>query len=314
MYQQLTAITLISLFLHFSNWGFYAHKQINRAAVFTLPNPLFKFYKLHLHELTEKAVDADKRRYVDPLEGGRHYIDLDAYPQGAIDSIPIHWSQAKEKMAEQSLRAKGILPWQIHLTYQKLIRAFADQNVKAIIRHSADLGHYIADAHVPLHSTQNYNGQFTNQIGIHAFWETRLPEAFAPSYNLFVGKARLEAHPQQKAWDIVLHSASLVDSVLGIERELAENTAADQRIAYVVRHNRIERNYSDSYTEAYHKKLNNMVERQMRASIQRVGSYWYTAWVNAGKPKLTFQATEEQQDSISYISPAKIKGPAEWPE
>ena len=35
----------------------------------------------------------------------------------------------------------------------------------------ADLGHYLADAHVPLH-TGNYSSQRTNQTGIHALWET----------------------------------------------------------------------------------------------------------------------------------------------
>src|SRR5688572_17070755 len=29
-------------------WGFTAHKQINNAAVFTLPPELFKFYKAHI--------------------------------------------------------------------------------------------------------------------------------------------------------------------------------------------------------------------------------------------------------------------------
>ena len=41
-----------------------------------------------------------------------------------------------------------------------------------VLRTAADLGHYLADAHVPLHTTGNYNGQRTNQTGIHALWET----------------------------------------------------------------------------------------------------------------------------------------------
>ena len=31
------------------------------------------------------------------------------------------------------------------------------------MKYSAEIGHYIADAHVPLHANSNHNGQFTNQ-------------------------------------------------------------------------------------------------------------------------------------------------------
>ncbi|MGB1318222.1 MAG: hypothetical protein ACPG5W_08450, partial [Flavobacteriales bacterium] len=40
------------------------------------------------------------------------------------------------------------------------------------------------------------------------------------------------------------------------------------------------------YSEEYHKRLNGMVERRMRAAIHTIGSYWYTCWVNAGQPNL----------------------------
>src|SRR5690606_37925329 len=110
------------------------------------------------------------------LESPRHFIDIEDYEEGHNDSIPIHWSEGKEKVQERRLRASGIVPWQVYFTYQKLVRAFREQDNDAIIRHSADLGHYVSDAHVPLHTTRNYNGQFTGQIGIHAFWESRLPE------------------------------------------------------------------------------------------------------------------------------------------
>ena len=60
-------------------WGFYAHKRVNRYAVFTLPEELVGFYKKHIDHLTEHAVDADKRRYAIKEEAPRHYIDIDHY-------------------------------------------------------------------------------------------------------------------------------------------------------------------------------------------------------------------------------------------
>src|SRR5690606_8276172 len=88
---------LLSLQLIFSSWGFYAHKRINETAVFLLPTEMSIFYKDHIRIITERAVDADKRCYVDTAEGPRHYIDLDRF-EDDVDSIPIHWSKAKEKI------------------------------------------------------------------------------------------------------------------------------------------------------------------------------------------------------------------------
>ena len=69
--------------------------------------------------------------------------------------------------------------------------AFIEKDSDKILKYSADLGHYIADAYVPLHTTENYNGQLTGQKGIHAFWESRLPELFSEDYNYLVDKYSL---------------------------------------------------------------------------------------------------------------------------
>ena len=56
-------------------------------------------------------------------------------------------------------------------------------NLEDVLRTAADLGHYLADAHVPLHTTGNYNGQRTNQTGIHALWETHNVEHLMASHT-----------------------------------------------------------------------------------------------------------------------------------
>jgi hypothetical protein len=65
-------------------WGFFAHKKINRLAVFTLPATMAGFYKKNLEYITEAAVNPDRRRYAIPEEAPRHYIDLDDYGDSAI--------------------------------------------------------------------------------------------------------------------------------------------------------------------------------------------------------------------------------------
>lgn len=309
-------ITRTLIFIHLSvvlsSWGFYAHKRINETAVFLLPTEMAVFYKNHISILTERAVDADKRCYVDTAEGPRHYIDLDRF-EDEVDSIPIHWSKAKEKYTERKLLMSGVIPWQIYRTYQNLIQAFQQKDLQKIIRYSADLGHYVADAHVPLHTTSNYNGQYTNQIGIHAFWETRLPEMFSHEYDLFIGPAEYISDPLELAWSIVRESNARVDSVLGIEKHLSQRFKAAEQKAYITRNNQLILTYSDPYAIAYHDALNGMVERRFRASIAAVASYWYSAWVDAGQPDLDFG--KELEIAIEEDIPfegQKILGREEW--
>ncbi|MFB2121498.1 zinc dependent phospholipase C family protein [Parapedobacter sp. 2B3] len=309
----LLPVALLAVVL-LSSWGFHAHKLINRMAVFTLPTDMAGFYKNHVDYMTEHAVDADKRCYVDTAESPRHFIDADEYGSQPFDSIPIHWTAAVEKFSERRLLASGILPWQINRSYHSLIRAFSERDFKRILRHSADIGHYLADAHVPLHTTSNYNGQQTNQIGIHAFWESRLPELFSDGYDFFVGRAQYIQSPIDEAWRIVQESHALVDSVLEIEARLNETFPTDRKYGYITRNNALIRTYTDAYSTAYHEALDGMVERRMRSAIQHIGSFWFSAWVDAGQPDIR-SLSQESPTTDSIPAPnkgQKLLGREEW--
>ncbi|MDV7394189.1 hypothetical protein RZS08_22605, partial [Arthrospira platensis SPKY1] len=116
---------------------------------------------------------------------------------------------------------------------QRLTRAFEEGDARRILRLSTEMGHYIGDAHVPLHTTENYNGQMTGQDGIHAFWESRLVELFAdPEYDFWVGPARYIEDPASYYWEVVLESHQLLDSVLGVEWALRKTFPADRQFCY----------------------------------------------------------------------------------
>lgn len=283
-FSHLTFVVFACLFL--GSWGFHAHRIINKAAIFTLPAELAAFFKKHSEYISEHAVDPDKRRYADPKEGTRHFIDLDRYGQSPLDSIPMRWEDAIAKYSEETLHENGTLPWQIHLSFIQLREAFKAKNQKRILRIATDLGHYIADAHSPLHTTQNYNGQLTNQHGIHGLWESRIPELFSDQYSYFVGKAEYIESPLKKAWEMVAHSYSLTDSVLSIEARITKEISANQKYIFEGRNKTLVHTHSKEFTKAYHDAMEGMVEKQMRSSISLLGSYWYTAWVDAGQPTL----------------------------
>lgn len=268
-------------------WGFYVHKQVNSLAVWLLPPEMLVLYKPQIGFLSEHAVDPDKRRYALSAEGARHFIDIDHYGVYPFDSLPRYWPRAVEKFGADTLQAHGIVPWWIQAMLRRLTTAFKEKDAAKILKLSADIGHYIADAHVPLHTSSNHNGQLTGQQGIHGFWESRIPELLAATtWDLFTGKAVYIDNPLQFTWNRVLESAAASDSVLRLEKTLSNQFPPDRKFSFEQRNGQLVRQYSTAYCKAYNDLLNNMIERRMRQSIFAVASFWYTAWVNAGQPDL----------------------------
>lgn len=268
-------------------WGFYGHKKINYFAVFLLPPEMMVLYKPNIAFLEEHAVDPDKRRYAVADEGPKHYIDIDHYGTYPYPNLPRKWDEAVAKFGEDSVRTYGIVPWHLQVMLARLTSAFKEKNFSKIMKNSAEIGHYIADSHVPLHANSNHNGQYSNQKGIHGFWESRVPELLAESkFDFFIGKAQYIQKPAEYIWARVMESALAADSVLRFEKELTKQFGADQKYSFENRNGVVIRQYSSSFTNAFNDKLNGMVERRMRLSILSVASFWYTAWINAGQPDL----------------------------
>ena len=277
-------LSLIAVFISCSGWGFFGHENIDRLAVFTLPPEMTGFYKKNIHYIVEASVNPDRRRYAVAEEGPRHYIDLDDYGD-STNHLPKRWPDAVAKLSEDSLMAHGIVPWHSYKMFLQLREAFMLGDPDRILRISSELGHYIADAHVPLHTTSNHNGQKTDQHGIHGLWESRLPELFSGNYDFFVGHAAYIPDVQAAMWDVVKASHACVDSVLSFEKDLSQRELS-RKYSFETRAKQTVKVYSYRYSKMYHNMLQGMVERRMRSSILMVGSIWYTAWVDAGQPDL----------------------------
>lgn len=269
-------------------------------AVFGLPPEMFGFYKRHIDFITTHAVDADRRRFSSPDEAPKHYIDIDLYGIYPFDSMPRKWKDAVAKYSEDSLRAHGILPWNLQWTYEKLIIAFFERNEFEILRLSADIGHYAADANVPLHASSNHDGQKTGQRGIHAFWETRLPELFANNYDLFIGNASYTPDVLNTTWQAVISGSLLADSLLKVEKTLSGEFPEDRKYDFKGKSGK--KIYSEEYAAAYHQRLKGMVEMRMRSSIRMLTNLWFSAWVDAGQPDL---------DSLDIKGPSGDESPAD---
>lgn len=268
-------------------WGFWAHKRINRLAVFTLPPEMMPLFKANIEFLTEHAVDPDKRRYAIKDEAPRHYIDLDHFCTYPCKDFPKKWKDAVATYSEDTLNAYGIVPWHIQIMMGRLTAAFKAKDKLKILKTAADIGHYMADAHVPLHTSENYNGQMTNQVGIHGFWESRVPELLGENYDYFVGKASLVRNPNDWIWNIVLQSHQALDTVLSFDKRLKASFPSDRIYSYEQRGETTVKVYSEEFTKAYDRMMGDLVERRLRASVLDVGCIWFTCWVNAGQPDLS---------------------------
>ena len=375
-------------------WGFFAHRRINRLAVYTLPPELAVGFRPQADYLAEHAVDPDKRRYATEHEAVRHYIDLDHWGELPFDDLPrnyldariwrggldvvkadgdtTHWRfdtvlfdrailtsgassfdlpiadyrglwrstvlpalYEEQAVAHDSLwrldfpdtvgtvypvddfSGHGILPYHLLRHHRQLTDAFVAGDADRILQLAAEIGHYIGDAHVPLHTTENYNGQLTGQLGIHAFWESRLPELFADTdYDYFVGPADYISDPGDYYWSVVLESHALVDSVLATEARLRQKFSADQQLCTEERLGREVRTQCRDYAAAWSAAMDGMVEDRFRAAVRAVGSAWYSCWVDAGQPVLDEQLARVipatlREDAVPATSASKPSRPHE---
>lgn len=263
-------------------WGFFAHKKINSMAIYTLPIEMIPFYKRHQKEIEDLSVLPDQRRYIMDNEASRHYIDLDRYKIADIHYTS--WAEIIIKIPQDSLVKHGIVPWHIPILYQQLKYAFVRRDTIKIIKLSAEMGHYIGDLHVPLHTTSNYDGQNSGQTGLHAFWESRIPELLNEALEEWVGPATFVSNVTKSAWDWVLESHTQVKILIDKEAKLNATFKQSKKYTFEKKGNGLQKNYSVEYSKKYHQVLDHQIEDRFQSAYKHVGDIWFSAWIEAGQP------------------------------
>lgn len=302
-----TILKIAALFVVLSccSWGFLAHKTIHQLAIYSLPKKLQLFFFKNVDYLVYNAVRPDVRRKNDPSEATKHFIDIDAPVFGVdpFDSMPLTWDEAVLKYSEDTLRKYGTVPWEIIKLQEKLTNAFRNKSKDSILYYSADLGHYIADAHVPLHTTVNYDGQMSNQRGLHSLWESTVPEMNIDNYNLYQAhKAKYLKFPLKVIWAEIRESNRMLEKVLGDERIASEGFTDEKKFKRSERFGQIRKNYTGDFAKAYALKLGNTVNERMMDATKTVADFWFTAWVDAGCPNLSDLQVVSDEDKIKLKS------------
>lgn len=286
----LTALLIVALLS--SGWGFLVHRTTLQLAVYALPTKLQSFFFHHQGYLVQHSVRPDQRRRSDPNEATRHFIDLEALGPEAATRVPERWEDAVAKFSEDTLRRYGTVPWRITEMQTKLTDAFRRRNADSILYFAADLGHYLGDAHVPLHTSLNYDGQLSNQHGLHALWESTVPELFLAEYRLYEKhgassrRARYLKNPQHAAWEAVRSGHELLRETFGQEREVTKQFTDSTKYRVQRRNGIPMKYYTTAFARAYGQRVNPSVQRQLRHTVAAIADFWYTAWVDGGKPDL----------------------------
>jgi hypothetical protein len=262
-------------------WGFAAHRVIADRALALLPPALRPLFEKHRGFIVERAVDPDLWRTAGfTAEPPNHFLDIDheAFGLYPFDGLPRDYDAAVQKFGRDFFDEQGRLPWRVQEFYGELQRAFESLKrpnpsgyvLDNIVFYSAILAHYVADGHVPLHAVVNYDGQLTEQHGLHSRWESELFERNRDRVVLApTGRAPV-TRPRDFMFDVLLSSNRLAAGVLEADRQAAAGREF----------------YDDGYFDALRNTQLLVLERRMNETVSAVAAIIAGAWDQAGQPRV----------------------------
>ena len=153
---------------------------MTRAACDALPEEIKGFFAAHRKQLAYHSNDPDRWKSDDPAERSRHYIDIDMYGKYPFDELPRKYHAAIEKFgAENGERTRVSSVAHRRNMLMNCPKTMKSGNHEEIVQVAAALAHYVEDIHMPLHVVENYDGQFTNQKGVHGRFEIDMVDEYA---------------------------------------------------------------------------------------------------------------------------------------
>jgi len=251
-----------------SGWGDNAERMITDKAVDTLPDEMLPFFLANRSFLVQHVNDAAEAR--NPSGSRNNFIELDHYGQFPFAAIPRSYTDAVAKYGKRTIEAHGLLPWQVGLYSQKLTEAFRSHNWEDAKLSAATLAYYVAAAHDPFKSTTNNDGRLSGQPGVDERFGVSLVDRYQRFFFMKPNEATFIRDPTDHAFEMSLSAHSWLENVLLADRRAHEGLAA----------------YNDEYYDRFYAQAGAVLIRQLTDASTDVGSYWMTAWINAGRPQL----------------------------
>ena len=261
-------------------WGFNGHRFITERAIDVLPPELRPFFQANRAQVVEHSIDPDTYRTMGFVEEPpRHFLDMDAYGSFPFSNLPRDMKEAIAVRGQDFVTKNGTVPWRTEEVYGLLRNAFkelgtvgyARDNVKLF---SSVIAHYIGDSHQPLHAAVNYDGQVTNQQGIHSRFETELFDRYRDRLRIAPAPAAQIPNLRDFMFTTLSDSFSQVDAILAADREAIQGRTL----------------YDDGYFAVMFERTGPIMEKRMSAAATAVASVIMSAWIEAGRPALPVDA------------------------
>jgi len=251
-------------------WGKNGHRLVVHKAIETLPQDIRPFFESNLALLAQHVTDPLDAIAKSPLERHNHFILLDKYGRFPFEALPRNYKAAVAKFGKAKLDANGLLPWQIGVYSEKMTEAMKAGKWDEARVDAAILANYVAEAHDPFNTTDNFDGRLSGQSGVNDRFGTTLIDRFSSFFPMRPNDAIFINDPTDRAFEACLSSHSWLENIL-----LADRNAR-----------RGENSFTDEYYDRFYNQAAAILIRQLSDAATDVGSFWLTAWVNAGRPQL----------------------------
>ena len=255
-------------------WGANAERLISNKAVDTLPPEIHGYFEANRDWLSHHVTEPLDLLQKNPLtERRNHFLYLDHYGKFPFDALPRDYKAAVTKFTKAKLESSGVLPWQIGVYSQKLTSAFRDRDWEQAKLSAAYLAAYVAQAHDPFHTTENFDGHLSAQSGVDLRFGSSLVDRFSLFFPMRPNDAMYLKDPTDHAFDACMSAHAWLENILLSDRRAREGLS----------------DYTDEYFDRFYNLAGSILIRQLTDAATDVGSYWMTAWINAGRPQLPLQ-------------------------
>jgi hypothetical protein len=251
-------------------WGANGHRVITNKAVDTLPPEIRSFFEANRTFIVQKCTAPAEALAQNPQDKSNHFIYIDRYGRFPFDAVPRDYNTAVRKHGRRMIDANGKLPWQIGYYSLKLREAFEARNWEEARTAAATLAYFVAAAHDPFNTTENYDGQLSGLTGVGRRFSTSLVDRYSMFFFMRPNDAVEVRDPTDRAFEIVLGAHSWIENILLADRR-ARGGLND---------------FTDDYYDRFYNQAGAILIRQMSDAATDVGSFWLSAWIHAGRPPL----------------------------
>lgn len=276
-------------------WGRRIHEIINRRAA--EEEGAAEAWSGLARSLGSHASDADDRKGRDPDERTRHYIDIDHFDPWPFDGVPRTREAMDKKYGREEAAQWGVAPWAIDECWRMVVLSLEKGDWSSAGAWAADLGHYVADTHQPLHCTVNYDGQATGNQGVHLRFEVHMMNRYYDEAVIGPGEPRvLSGTPAEASFEWI------ATAYPGLEVILAGDTAATA----------VDPDFGDEYYAALWAHTETVANAQVEEAVRDLAALYRSAWEAAGSPPPPADPPPLQMRSEEELNGPEESGGLSW--